>query len=205
MNKVFVVAIVKDVPAEEYHQYLPPMKSRRMGNLQRRALVTALKAMDISGIDMPDAILNGTALGCMDHTIKLLQRLHEEGEVVSMPTSFMQSTHNTVAAQIAIYTHNHGYNTTYAHRAISFECALHDAFLQMKAGRLRTALVCANDEITDFQQAHPGYFGHIEVEDRSEAWMLSVDPGDHPLFEIENVEIIHEQGAEDRAVIHKKL
>ena len=45
MNRVYVTAIVKDVPAEEYSRYIPPMKARRMGKLQKRALATALKAM----------------------------------------------------------------------------------------------------------------------------------------------------------------
>jgi len=111
-----------------------------------------------------------------------------------MPTAFMQSTHNTVASLIAIYTGNHGYNNTYAHRTVSFECALQDAWLQLRTGRLRTALICANDEITEFQQQHPHFFGQMDYPDRSEAWMLSVEPGDHALYELENVRIIHQKG-----------
>ena len=204
MNKVFVTAIVKDVPAEEYSRYIPPMKARRMGKLQKRALVTALKAMEISGIGEPDAILNGTAMGCMENTVQMLNGLATEGEAMNMPTCFMQSTHNTVASMIAIYTKNHGYNTTYSHRNISFELALQDAFLRLRTGRLRTALVCANDELTELQLQHPTFFGQLEVRDRSKAWMLSVEPGENPLYEIENVRIIHQKGAEDRAEIIKK-
>ena len=204
MNKVFVTAIVKDVPPEEYGRYIPPMKARRMGRLLKRALATALKAMESSGIEKPDAILNGTAMGCMEHTLQLLNGLSAEGESVSMPTAFMQSTHNTVATQIAIFTGNHGYNTTYSHRNVSFELALQDAFLRLRAGRLRTALVCANDELTELQRQQPRFFGQLEVQDRSEAWMLSIEPGEHPLYELENVRIIHQKGAEDRAEIIKK-
>lgn len=204
MNRVYVTAIVKDVLSEEYSRYLPPMKARRMGKLQKRALVTALKAMEISGVGEPDAILNGTAMGCMENTLQLLDGLHAEGEAVAMPTAFMQSTHNTVASQIAIYTKNHGYNTTYAHRTVSFELALQDAFLRLRTGRLRTALVCCNDELTELQRSNPRFFGTLEVADRSEAWMLSADPGEHSLYEIENVQIIHEKGAGDRAVIQMK-
>jgi 3-oxoacyl-(acyl-carrier-protein) synthase len=203
MNKVYVTAIVKDVPAEEYGRYLSPMKARRMGKLQKRALVTALKAMEISGIGEPDAILNGTAMGCMENTVQMLNGLSAEGEEVNMPTCFMQSTHNTVASQIAIFTGNHGYNTTYAHRTISFELALQDAFLRLRAGLARTALVCANDELTELQIQQPNFFGQLEVQNRSEAWMLSIEPGDHPIYELENVKIIHDKGAEDRAIIQK--
>ena len=203
MNKVYVTATVKDVPLEEYGQYLPPMKARRMGKLQKRALVTALKAMEASGIMMPDAIINGTAMGCMENTVQMLDGLMKEGEQMNMPTCFMQSTHNTVASMIAIYTKNHGYNTTYSHRTISFELALQDALLRLQTGLLRTALVCVNDELTELQQQQPRFFGQLEVLDRSEAWMLSVEPGDHPIYEIENVKIIHQKGMEDRAVIQK--
>ena len=115
---------------EEYGQYIQPMKARRMGRLLKRALVTAIKAMKLSGIEQPDAILNGTAMGCMENSVQFLKGLRDEGDSVSMPTCFMQSTHNTVASMIAIFTKNHGYNTTYSHRAISFELALQDAFLR---------------------------------------------------------------------------
>lgn len=199
-----MTAIVKDVPAEDYGHYLPPMKARRMGKLQKRALVTALKAMEISGIEKPDAVLNGTAMGCMENTVQMLNGLAAESEAVNMPTCFMQSTHNTVASMIAIYTKNHGYNTTYSHRTISFELALQDAFLRLRAGLARTALVCVNDELTELQLQQPRFFGQMEVHDRSEAWMLSVEPGDHPLYEIENVKIIHQKGGEDRAEIQIK-
>lgn len=204
MNRVFVTAIVKDVPAGEYARYLPPMKARRMGKLQKRALVTALKAMEISGVGEPDAILNGTAMGCMENTVQMLGGLASEGEEVNMPTCFMQSTHNTVASMIAIFTGNHGYNTTYSHRTISFELALQDALLRLRLGQIRTALVCANDELTELQLQNPRFFGRLEVQDRSEAWMLSVEPGEHPLYEIENVRVIHQKGAEDCAEIIKK-
>ena len=204
MNRVYVTAIVKDVPAEEYSRYLPPMKARRMGKLQKRALVTALKAMEISGIGEPDAILNGTAMGCMENTVQMLNGLAAEGEAMNMPTCFMQSTHNTVASMMAIYTKNHGYNNTYSHRTVSFELALQDAYLRLRTGRLRTALVCANDELTELQLHNPTFFGQLKVLDRSEAWMLSVEPGGNPLYEIENVRVIHQKGAEDRAEIIKK-
>ena len=153
---------------------------------------------------MPDAILNGTAMGCMENTVQMLNSMAAEGESVNMPTCFMQSTHNTVASMIAIYTKNHGYNTTYSHRTISFELALQDAFLRLRAGLARTALVCVNDELTELQLQQPRFFSQMEVQDRSEAWMLSVEPGDQPLYEHENVKIIHQKGCEDRAEIQIK-
>lgn len=177
-NKVYVIAIAEDVPQEEYRNYINPIKTRRYGRLLKRALVTAIKAMKDSGIEHPDAIINGTALGCWEETEHLLDALAMEGEEVSMPTHFMQSTHNTIATMIGIYTKNHGYNSTYSQRGISFECALLDAFLQMKSGKINTALVCENDEITPEMQQMLESTGLKEgvVCDRSKAVMLSTDP-----------------------------
>ena len=91
---------------------------------------------------------------------------------------------------------------------------MQDAFMQMKSGKIRTALVCANDELT------PGVkkifndlgFGKELVDgnsipmvgvatDRSVAVMLSSEPGEHPLAEVKAVEIRHEVGKEDTAEI----
>lgn len=57
-NNVYVIAEVDNVPETEYRDYLNPIKTRRYGRLLKRALVTAMKAIKISGIEHPDAIIN---------------------------------------------------------------------------------------------------------------------------------------------------
>lgn len=213
-NKVYVIGRAENIPEEEYRRYLNPMKTRRYGRLLKRALATALKVIGETGVEHPDAIINGTALGCLEETKYLLNGLALEGEEVSMPTHFMQSTHNTVASLIGIYTHTHGYNCTYSHRKISFECAMQDAFMQMKSGKIKTALVCANDEITPGVKNIFNALGLGKdalsgtsapavgvAADRSVAVMLSSEPGEHPLAEVKAVEIRHEVGKEDTAEI----
>ena len=64
------------------------------------------------------------------------------------PTPFIQSTFNTVGAQIALLRGLHCYNTTYAHRWTSFENALVDAALRLGAGLSQAVLVGAFDETT---------------------------------------------------------
>ncbi len=205
-NKVYVLALTQDVPEEEYRTYVNPLHMRRYGCLQRRALVTAVKCMRDSGILQPDAIINGTCMGSFEETEKLLDGLAEEGESVSMPTHFMLCTHNSVASLIGLYTHNHGYNNTYSQGNVSFESAVLDAFLQLKAGRIRTALVCANDELTPAFQSILKRLGVSESLfcDRSIAMMLSVEGGDHPIREITGIKIWHEKGKGDRAQINYK-
>lgn len=137
----------------DFKQWLSPGESRRMGKLLKRALATSLSAMHKGGVEHPDAIITGTGLGCIENTEILLTHLCEEGEENCKPTPFMQSTHNTISSLVSIHTKSHGYNATYAHKEASFDCALEDAWLQLQLGRIRTALVGGQDEMT------PKYFG----------------------------------------------
>jgi 3-oxoacyl-(acyl-carrier-protein) synthase len=142
-DKVYVRAQEPD-----YKQLLNPNKSRRMGKILRRAVVSAQKAVQQSGITMPDAVISGTGLGCIENTEIFLTAMLNEGEEFLQPTYFMQSTHNTISSQIAIELQCHGYNTTYSHKGISFDSALLDAFLQFRAGKIHSALVGGYDEMT---------------------------------------------------------
>ena len=202
-NKVYVLALVKDVPEEEYRNYVSPLKTRRYGKLLKRALITALKCLKDSGISHPDAIINGTALGSIEETENILDGLVEEGEDVSMPTQFMLCTHNSVASLIGIYTGNHGYNATYSQGRVSFESALLDAFVQLKLGRIKTALVTVNDAITPLLRMKMEEAGMVvdETLDRSMAILLSTEKGEKPLHELVDVRIFHERGRGDVAEI----
>jgi len=213
-DKVYVVSVARDVPQEEYRQYINPMKTRRYGKLLKRALVNALKCIKESGIANPDAIINGTAMGCLEESEFLLNGLYSDGEDVSMPTHFMQSTHNTIASLIGIYTGSHGYNSTFSHRKISFELSMLDAFLRLRSGIIQTALVCVNDEITDGLQSLLDATSLVSgiASDRSVAVMLvngdflESSPSMKPLVEIEDVIITHVRGGEDTAEIkYKKI
>ena len=135
-----------------FRDWLNPLESRRMGKLLKRALVTAQKVMADSGIFQPEAIITGTGLGCIENTELFLDSLCREGEQMLKPTHFMQSTHNTISSLIAIRNRCYAYNSTYSHKGVSFESALWDAYLQLRLGDIRTALVTANDELT------PTYF-----------------------------------------------
>lgn len=132
-----------------FRDFIPPNEARRMGNIMKRAIVTALKVLAHTGVDHPDAIITGTGIGCLDYTERLLDSLTENGEEAFSPTFFMQSTHNTVSSAIAIYTKTHGYNTTYSHGQLSFDLALQDAWMQMQLGNIATALVGGHDEMVD--------------------------------------------------------
>ena len=133
----------------DYRAYLTPLQSRRMCNLLKRVIVTARVSLRDAGVNMPDAIISGTGLGCIDNTERFLHAIMENGEQFLQPTCFMQSTHNIFSSLIAIELKCHGYNNTYVHRAVAFEHALFDACLQLRAERIATALVGGYDELTD--------------------------------------------------------
>ena len=106
-----------------------------------------------------DAILIGTAYGCLEDTGVFLRRMIENKEEMLTPTAFIQSTHNTVGAQIALLLKNHGYNNTYVHRGWSFESALLDGIMYIAEHEGRKVLVGGVDEITDASHAILSRFG----------------------------------------------
>lgn len=132
-----------------FKDYVSPIEARRMGKILKRALATSKEALRDSGIDSVDAIITGTGYGCIENTEFFLDALSRDGELLLKPTYFMQSTHNTISSLVAIQTKNHGYNVTYAHKGISFDSALHDAWLQMRLGKIKSALVGGHDEMTE--------------------------------------------------------
>ena len=132
-----------------YKDYISPIEARRMGKILKRAVATSKEALNASGLDTVDAIITGTGYGCIENTEFFLDALSNDGEQLLKPTYFMQSTHNTISSLVAIQTKNHGYNVTYAHKGISFDSALEDAWLQFRLGKIDSALVGGHDEMTE--------------------------------------------------------
>jgi 3-oxoacyl-(acyl-carrier-protein) synthase len=189
-NKQYIMAIDAD-----YKQYFTPNEARRLSKILKRALLTSREVMRESGVQNPDAIVTGTGLGCIENTEIFLNKLVRDGEELLNPTYFMNSTHNTISSLVAIDAKCHNYNTTYAHKGISFECALQDAFLQMQSDKASTALVGAHDEMT------PAYFmllkkaGYLGVENQvfagetAVAMLLSTENTENSFCKIERVDM----------------
>ncbi len=132
-----------------FKEYISPIEARRMGKILKRAVATSKEALNASGLNTVDAIITGTGYGCIENTEFFLDALSNDGEQLLKPTYFMQSTHNTISSLVAIQTKNHGYNVTYAHKGISFDSALQDAWLQLRLGKIDSALVGGHDEMTE--------------------------------------------------------
>lgn len=131
----------------DYKAYIDAGLLRRMSKILRMSVACAKDCVAQAGIEQPDAIVVGTGLGCLQDTEKFLNTsLTVEG--LLPPTSFIQSTHNTMAGQISLSLGNHGYNMTHTQNTLSFEHALLDASMLLREGD-RNVLVGAADEHID--------------------------------------------------------
>ena len=140
-----------------YKEFIPAEMIRRMSRIIKMGVASAKLCLkdagigtdDTSGLKItPDAIITGTGLGCIEDTEKFLATMIRNNEEFLTPTSFIQSTHNTVAGQIALLLKCHSYNFTYVHRGVSFESALIDAMTQINIGEFSNVLVGGADELT---------------------------------------------------------
>jgi 3-oxoacyl-[acyl-carrier-protein] synthase II len=132
-----------------YKDYISGDMARRMSRIIKMGIASANICLQDAGCRMPDAIITGTGLGCVEDTEKFLATLIRNNEEFLTPTSFIQSTHNTVSAQIALLLKCHNYNFTYVNRGISFESAMIDSLMRLRLSHAETVLLGAADELTD--------------------------------------------------------
>ncbi len=132
-----------------YGKYIEPKLARRMGKIIKMGVATAMDCLQKADVEMPSAIITGTAYGSLEDTITFLSRMIELDEEMLPPTAFIQSTHNTVAAQIALMLKCHNYNNTFVHKGISFESALLDGMMLLQEKEATNILVGGIDEMTD--------------------------------------------------------
>ncbi|ALU25616.1 beta-ketoacyl synthase N-terminal-like domain-containing protein [Myroides odoratimimus] len=132
-----------------YRDLIPAGMIRRMAKGVKMGIFASHTALEEANIAIPDAVITGTGLGCLIDSEKFLSTMLENNESYLTPTSFIQSTHNTVGGQIALKLQCMGYNFTYVHQNTSFESALLDGILQIQSGELNNALIGGVDEIGD--------------------------------------------------------
>ncbi len=132
----------------EYSEWIDAKAMRRMSRVIRMGVAAAGLALKEAGLEKPDAIITGTAFGCLDDTGIFLTKMIDFKEQALNPTPFIQSTHNTIGSQVALLLQCQGYNQTYSHRAFSFENALLDALMMIQE-RQGNILVGGVDEVTD--------------------------------------------------------
>lgn len=159
---------------------------RRMSRIVKMGVACGLECIDGMTSENIQGIITATGLGCLADTEKFLNTLIENEERMLNPTPFIQSTFNTIGAQIALFRQIHAYNMTYVHRGLSFESALLDAMLKIWEGA-DNILVGAIDEMTDTSyaiQQRLGLLKGMQAGEGSQFFLLSREAGEHPLAEI---------------------
>ncbi len=159
----------------DYKSFIDPKVLRRMSKIVRMSMVAALTALNEAGVSKPDAIITGTGMGCQADTEKFLNAVLDNDETLLNPTAFIQSTHNTMGAQIALMQTNHNYNLTYVNRGFSFESALLDSLMLINEGEVKNLLLGGIDEITD------------------ESWLISTKTGMYKANPTNNLKLLDDQ------------
>ena len=146
----------------DYKNFLNPVLARRMARVVKMGIAASSVCLKDAGVEMPDAIMSGTVFGCLEDTEKFLLSIIDNEEQYLTPTSFMQSTHNTVGAQIALQLKCFNYNFTYVQKGFSFENAVLDALMTLdESNSIQNILVGGHDEMTD---------KHFTVKSRVDYW-----------------------------------
>lgn len=167
---------------------------RRMNRAVRTGVATAMECLAASpeGPEAVDAVITATGLGCLADSEKFLRTLLADGERLLNPTPFIQSTFNTVGAQVALLCRNRSYNMTYVHRNRSFECALIDSMMLLDEGAAHNVLVGAFDEITPSQSLlmeRMGLYRRVAAGEGADFFVVSDRPAG-ALARIECVELL---------------
>lgn len=150
----------------DYKEFIDPKQIRRMSRIIRMGVAAAMECLKEADIKVPDAIVTGTAYGCLEDTNSFLSKMVEFNEELLTPTAFIQSTHNTIGAQIGLMLQCNNYNNAFVHRGFSFESALLDGMMLLKEKDAGNVLVGAIDEITNTSHTilnRLGLYKHGEV------------------------------------------
>ena len=143
----------------DYKDIIDPKMIRRMSRIIRMGVAAATVCLKESGVDVPGAIITGTAYGCLQDTDVFLTKMVEQNEELLTPTAFIQSTHNTIGAQIGLMLKSNNYNNAFVHRGFSFESALLDGIMLLMENAVSNFLVGAIDELTESSYVILNRFG----------------------------------------------
>ena len=148
----------------DYRAFIPGNSLRRMSRILKMGLTTALKSLQDTGIETPDAIVTGTGKGSLQDIERFIKEIRDYNEQALNPTPFIQSTYNAVNGLIALQQKCTQYNNTFVHRGFSFENALLDSMLLLHEGKT-DVLAGSFEEITTEHFFIKSRIGHWKAED----------------------------------------
>ena len=178
----------------DYKTFIDPKALRRMSRIIRMGVATARQCLQDANLAIPDAIVTGTGYGCLEDTGLFMKNMIQRNEDSLQPAQFIQSTHNTVGAQIALLLQCTGYNNTFVHRGFSFESALLDSILLLKEQDASTVLVGGVDELTADSYAilsRFGLFRHMPAGEGTAFFLLTGRPSGEDYAQISGMTTIY--------------
>lgn len=199
----------------DYKEFIDPKLIRRMSRIIRMGVAAAMECLKEANVKMPGAIVTGTAYGCLEDTNLFLGKMVEFNEELLTPTAFIQSTHNTIGAQIGLMLGCNNYNNAFVHRGFSFESALLDGMMLLKEKEAATVLVGAIDEIIDtshtilsrFGLYRPGPVSNLQLYETgakgtiagegASFFMLADEPSDTDYAKLEGLHTFYKPAAMD--------
>ena len=148
-SKIFLCGVGTAMGEDsEYKKFFPPLVARRLSGIIKRSYVAAQEALKESGIELPEAIVTGTGLGCVEDTESFMLQMIANNEQLLNPSKFISSTPNTIGSQIALMSGNHGWNSTHVNDNFAFEGAMLEAFMLLKNNLASSALVIGAEQVT---------------------------------------------------------
>ncbi|MEJ7770015.1 MAG: beta-ketoacyl synthase chain length factor [Chitinophagaceae bacterium] len=163
-NKMFVL--------EPGYEQIPSNVLRRMGKAVRMGVGAAMLLLnDIT----PDGIIIGTANGGMEDCIKFLNQIINYEEGILTPGNFVQSTPNSIAAQVSMLSSNKGYNITHVHRGLAFENAIIDTGMLVNEFPANQYLLGGVDEISAYNYNIDRLAGWHKKEPMNSSQLFSIN------------------------------
>ncbi|MGD8375696.1 MAG: beta-ketoacyl synthase N-terminal-like domain-containing protein [Acidobacteriota bacterium] len=151
---------------QDLSPWVPQRAARRMSPPSRMAVAAARMALRAAGLEDDaggpgTAVALSSAIGPASATEKLLSQIREEGPTAASPFDFTESVANAPAAQVALAVGARGPNATITQREAGCLLALGRGAADVRAGRVRRALVGAVDEVTPLTHAVFDGFGAL--------------------------------------------
>lgn len=161
-----------------YKDYISAGQLRRMSPILRMAMTTVKECQANTNTEF-EAITVGTSLGCLTDTEKFLKSyINSQGGILS-PTSFIQSTHNTISGLISLELKNHSYNMTHTQNGVSFEMALIDAMMCCDEGKKNVLTGAADESIEFLNELKPALI-NTSLDATSGSTFLVLNSNDNP-------------------------
>lgn len=178
-------SIILPLQTPVYKDYISPVAIRRMAKGVKNSMVASALALKEAQIAHIDAIITGTGMGCIEDSEKFLTAILNNKEEFLTPTSFIQSTHNTVGGQVALGLQCKAYNVTFVNGSVSFESALLDAKMKIDEEEALAVLLGGIDEISDYTTSLFKLAGFIKKENE----------GPYPVLNSTSKGVVYGEGA----------